>query len=566
MKRPIYYSPFLLIILLPLFYGQTLPALSSLSLDELEQKSRDKRLPREEQTAYLDALIKKAKQNGDSLRLADAYHYLCSDFHAYTEKAVAYADSLIEMTKHWNHKTYPAHAYLQKGIQLFALAKYFEALENFLIAKAFFVQQRDKLGQLRVKNAIATIKIATNQEKEALALFKQNLAFFDNKDHQINYHQQYLNSLYALAYAYNTINVPDSAEILSCRGIIESRKSKNKLYPLFLIEYGDAKRLKNQPDLAIDTLFKGVRLIKEKQLSKQTLCNAFLIFGDVYLSQGDTLSSIAYLEKVDSIYKKEPQVIAQAEEAYSKLYTLYKAKREEKKQNRLTDQLLKIETILKKDRHDELSKGLAKAYETSKTLSEKENAITKLEKQSNNYILWIWILAVFCIALVIGVTFYLRLRSRINKKRFKELMEKQAAPPPRSKTKTNGERKKEVELSDKLIDEILSKLQRFEDKKGYLDQKLSVYNLAKKLKTNVNYLSNIVNIYKEKSFPQYVNDLRIDYAVRQLKSKSRLRKYTITALAEEFGFNTAVSFTRAFEKKTEIRPSYFIEQHKKTVK
>ena len=116
MKRPIYYSPFLLIILLPLFYGQTLPVLSCLSVDELEQRSRDKDLPREEQAAYLDALIKKAKQNGDSLRLADAYNYLCSDcVHAYNEQGVAYTDSLIDLTKHWTHKTYPAHAYLQKG-------------------------------------------------------------------------------------------------------------------------------------------------------------------------------------------------------------------------------------------------------------------------------------------------------------------------------------------------------------------------------------------------------------------------------------------------------------------
>ena len=340
----------------------------------------------------------------------------------------------------------------------------------------------------------------------------------------------------------------------------------NFRYSYFLIVYGEAKQLKNQYELAKDSLLKGARLIIEKRLPKQSLCEAFLIFSDSYLSKEDTLSSIAYLEKVDSIYQKEPQVIAQVEKAYLKLSDLYQAKGNEKKHNKTLSQLVEVERIIKKKKHDDLSNGLAKVYEISETLSEKENVITELKNQSNHYILWIWILAIFCIVLVIGCLFYLRLRSRINKKRFKELMEKQAVPPPRSKTKTNGERKKEVELSDKLIDEILSKLQGFEDKKGYLDQKLSVYNLAKKLKTNVSYLSNIVNIYKEKSFPQYVNDLRIDYAIYQLKSKPRLRKYTITALAEEFGFNTAVSFTHAFEKKMGIRPSYFIEQHKKPVK
>ena len=557
------YVSFFFVFFVLFSYGQAIKneTLQNIPLDELEQKSRDKDLPREEQAAYLDALIKKAKQNGDNLRLADAYHYMASEIYSDTEKAVAYADSLIDLTKHWTHKTYPAHAYLQKGIQLYYLNEYSEAIDQLLVANEFFKQQQDYLGQLRVKHYIGSLKFKINQPKEALDIFKENLSFFDSKDHRSTYHDQYLKALFALSSTYNNINLPDFSEVFSIQGIRESHNTNPELYSFFLVMYGESKQLKKEYNLAKDSLLKGVRIMENKTPSKQSLCYAYLIFSNVYLSESDTLSCIYYLEKIDSIYQKEPQVIDQAEEAYSKLYHLYKSKGDVKKRNKLVDQLITVHEILK-DKQATLIKQLIKEYDIPIILSEKENVITELKNQSNHYIRWIWSLAVFCIVLVIGGFFYLRLRNRINKKRFKELME-QAVSASRSETKANGKRKKKVELTEKLIREILNKLERFEKEKGYLHQNLSVSSLAKKLNTNTNYLSNIINIYKEKNFPQYVNDLRIDYALHQLKTDDTLIKYSIKALTKEFGFNTEGSFRSAFEKKTSIRPSYFLQQFEK---
>ena len=39
----------------------------------------------------------------------------------------------------------------------------------------------------------------------------------------------------------------------------------------------------------------------------------------------------------------------------------------------------------------------------------------------------------------------------------------------------------------------------------------------------------------------------------------KFRQYTIHALALEFGFNNAESFSTAFDKKTGIKPSFFIK-------
>lgn len=78
------------------------------------------------------------------------------------------------------------------------------------------------------------------------------------------------------------------------------------------------------------------------------------------------------------------------------------------------------------------------------------------------------------------------------------------------------------------------------------------------MNTNSSYLSKVVNFYKHKNFASYINDLRIEYVVEQLKEDKKLRSYTIKSIADEVGFNNVESFTKAFYKKTGIRPSYYI--------
>ena len=73
-------------------------------------------------------------------------------------------------------------------------------------------------------------------------------------------------------------------------------------------------------------------------------------------------------------------------------------------------------------------------------------------------------------------------------------------------------------------------------------------------------MSKIINRYKDKSFSNYINYLRINYISSELKNNAELRKYTIVAIADEAGFNTAESFSKAFYKETGIYPSFFIKE------
>ena len=103
-------------------------------------------------------------------------------------------------------------------------------------------------------------------------------------------------------------------------------------------------------------------------------------------------------------------------------------------------------------------------------------------------------------------------------------------------------------------------MEKFEKTHRYTKNKITLNTLAKELKTNISYLSKIINVHKGLNFPNYLKKLRIDYAIEKLKDDAKFRTYTIQAIAEEVGFNKAQSFSAAFYKKTGFYPSYFIKQ------
>ena len=88
--------------------------------------------------------------------------------------------------------------------------------------------------------------------------------------------------------------------------------------------------------------------------------------------------------------------------------------------------------------------------------------------------------------------------------------------------------------------------------------------MAKLFDSNANYLSRVINLKIGKNFSQYINDLRIDYAVRKISNDKKFRKYTIKAIGEECGYRNAESFSKAFYRRNKIYPSNYINKLNKT--
>lgn len=119
--------------------------------------------------------------------------------------------------------------------------------------------------------------------------------------------------------------------------------------------------------------------------------------------------------------------------------------------------------------------------------------------------------------------------------------------------------KKEYSINYEIETKIMKGLKKIEISKEYLHPEFNINSLAKELKTNTSYLSSVVNQKKEKSFKNYIIELRIQYLINELTENNTYRNYTIKALGEEIGYTNASAFTRAFKKHTGKTPSAFIK-------
>ena len=118
----------------------------------------------------------------------------------------------------------------------------------------------------------------------------------------------------------------------------------------------------------------------------------------------------------------------------------------------------------------------------------------------------------------------------------------------------------EIDIADNVVQKILDGLSEFEEHNVFTKKNITSSSMSSQLGTNSKYLTKVIKFYRKKSFTTYINDLRIEYIINRLKESKTLQNYTIKALSQEAGFNSAEVFSKYFYKKTGIYPSYFVKK------
>ena len=88
-------------------------------------------------------------------------------------------------------------------------------------------------------------------------------------------------------------------------------------------------------------------------------------------------------------------------------------------------------------------------------------------------------------------------------------------------------------------------------KKGYQRIGLTKEEVAQAVGSNSRYVSDCINQLEGRSFSQFVNGYRIDYAKQQLRQHPDIK---LSALSLESGFANETSFFRAFKVLTGMTP------------
>jgi YesN/AraC family two-component response regulator len=113
-------------------------------------------------------------------------------------------------------------------------------------------------------------------------------------------------------------------------------------------------------------------------------------------------------------------------------------------------------------------------------------------------------------------------------------------------------------LDEQTAETIRVQLQKLmESEKLYLQRDLRSKDLADRLATSVHRLSQVLNERVGMSFPDFINNLRIEEAKKILAAGDDNKMETI---ALDMGFNNKVSFNKAFRKFTGVTPSQFKQQ------
>ena len=93
-------------------------------------------------------------------------------------------------------------------------------------------------------------------------------------------------------------------------------------------------------------------------------------------------------------------------------------------------------------------------------------------------------------------------------------------------------------------------------KKKYLLNKYTLQDLSKDTKLSSSTLSLIINSVAKKSFTDYLNEMRVNFA-KTLLVDSDYADYTITSIGLESGFNSKSTFYTVFKKHTGYTPVQF---------
>ncbi len=152
---------------------------------------------------------------------------------------------------------------------------------------------------------------------------------------------------------------------------------------------------------------------------------------------------------------------------------------------------------------------------------------------------------------------------------FSDVVERIVAPAPLEERDESGptdERESGAEPTGKYLKSSLSEheavealsrlLDHMETEKPYLDDQLTLPQIAADLGTSVNHLSQIINEQREQNFFEFVNSYRIEEVKKRLRNPES-EIFSLLGIALECGFGSKSSFNRIFKSATGQTPTQY---------
>lgn len=469
------------------------------------------------------------------------------------QQSINYSDELYKIAEKLNDVELYLIALINRGNFYYDSGKYKESMENYLMALKFAKQAKNRVRQLVILKNIALLKIEIGDSKGATELLEDVLKILEQElPNKLNRFRVSIHIALAKSCLY--IKNFNKAEYYANKGIALSNQYEDEDAKAYLYNFlGETKLAKKSYQEAILYLDKAFSYANKIKTSRSQLPFINLNIAKTYYYQSKYKEAINILEKIQINQQQKNTSFFSLEDMYKYLGKSYKAIGDTEKSLFYFEKTNEVYTQNDKEQNA-IGIEIIKKYD----LAELKEELNVEQEKSKNKSTLLYIALSSIIVLIASFTLLYKYKQTQNKKKFEKLLSE--AEPKKElltstilKTNTN-------DISETITSEILEKLKVFEAKELYLKKNTSLSDVASKLKTNPKYLSKTVNKFKEKTFSNYIRDLRIQYVIHRLKNDTKFRSYTIEAIATEIGYKSTEPFSKAFKSKTGLYPSYFIKQ------
>ncbi len=188
-------------------------------------------------------------------------------------------------------------------------------------------------------------------------------------------------------------------------------------------------------------------------------------------------------------------------------------------------------------------------YEKDELTNSLEKLATENKNKNRRIILYTIIIIIFIILLVVGIVFYLKLRTSYRK--IFQLNHASQVKPIHDKISS------EIDNNDQKLYLLFTEIQQLmESEKFYLKPSITISDVSTAIGSNDKYISLSVNKFARMNFNYYINTLRIQEAKKKLLEENT--ESSIQDVAIACGFGNASSFIRVFKQITGLTPAYYV--------
>ena len=496
---------------------------------------------------YLNRYLQKAKAERNWEEAVSAYNEMMHE--CSPELRQIYADSMITIARQSGSNDLIGASYLSKGVAYYQKKQHQLALDNYVIANRYLVGTKDRYLIHKVKYSIAQIKYYLGYYHEAISLFTECVDYYKNREVL-----PYLYSVHALSLCYTYTGDLEKAKELNAISLSECKRLGVKsMLPYIDMAQGISYFKMGKYSSAVESLNYSLSPIAlQNDFANEAVINFYM--GKSFYAMGNKPRAVACFLKVDDAFVRYKYIRPDLREAYEFLIPYFQEIKKPNDELKYIKRLLKADSILN-TQFSYLVKKVHKEYDTRELLNEKERIESDLERAQCYGYLYISLAVILAATVIYLINRQLKLK-KLHRQRFEDLL----IESPKKKDTQTASFPEVLDINPAIVESIRNKLIDFENKRGYLKKELTANKLAEQFTTNYKYLSLVIRHDHQKSFVNYINDLRIDYLVERMKNEPTIRRYNHAGLASECGFSTAQHFVTAFKKRTRIAPGYFCKE------